>query len=68
MVKINKSFTLHGFSSTKQRKKGGSLHPIFPYIRHVAELHHICISQRLGSKRALKKAAKVNVNKRILST
>ena len=34
----------------------------------VTELRHICISKRWGSKPPLMKAAKVNINKRILST
>ena len=34
----------------------------------VTELRHICISKRWGSKLSLMKAAKVNINKRILST
>ena len=34
----------------------------------VTELRHICISKRWGSKLPLMKAAKVNINKRILST
>ena len=34
----------------------------------VTELRHICISNRWGSKLPLMKAAKVNINKRILST
>ena len=34
----------------------------------VTELRHICISKRWGSKVPLMKAAKVNINKRILST
>ena len=34
----------------------------------VTELRHICISKRWGSKFPLMKAAKVNINKRILST
>ena len=34
----------------------------------VTELRHICISKRWGSKLPLIKAAKVNINKRILST
>ena len=34
----------------------------------VTELRHICISKRWGSKLALMKAAKVNINKRILRT
>ena len=34
----------------------------------VTELRHICISKRWGSKLALMKAAKVNINQRILST
>ena len=32
----------------------------------VTELRHICISKRWGSKLPLLKAAKVNINKRIL--
>ena len=36
---------------------------IFAYI-----MRHICISKRWGSKLPLMKAAKVNINKRILST
>ena len=34
----------------------------------VTELRHICISKRWGSELSLMKAAKVNINKRILST
>ena len=34
----------------------------------VTELRHICISKRWGSKLPLMKGAKVNINKRILST
>ena len=34
----------------------------------VTELRHICISKRWGSKLPPMKAAKVNINKRILST
>ena len=34
----------------------------------VTELRHICSSKRWGSKLLLMKAAKVNINKRILST
>ena len=34
----------------------------------VIELRHICISKRWGSKLPLMKAAKVNINKRILSS
>ena len=34
----------------------------------VTELRHICISKRWGSKLPLMKAAKVNINKHILST
>ena len=34
----------------------------------ITELRHICISKRWGSKLPLMKAAKVNINKRILST
>ena len=34
----------------------------------VTELRHICISKRWGSKLPLMEAAKVNINKRILST
>ena len=34
----------------------------------VTELRHICISKGWGSKLPLMKAAKVNINKRILST
>ena len=34
----------------------------------VTELRHICISKRWGSKLRLMKDAKVNINKRILST
>ena len=34
----------------------------------VTELRHICISKRWGSKLSLMKAAKANINKRILST
>ena len=34
----------------------------------VTELRHICISKHWGSKLPLMKAAKVNINKRILST
>ena len=34
----------------------------------VTELRHICISEHWGSKLALMKAAKVNINKSILST
>ena len=34
----------------------------------VTELRHICFGKRWGSKLPLMKAAKVNINKRILST
>ena len=34
----------------------------------VTELRHTCSSERWGSKLAVMKAAKVNINKRILST